>query len=67
MRHLPPQEEAELAAMLRLNEVRLARDLRECGLTLREIADEFGVGTTTVSRWLSNPDGGRVPRGKRLS
>lgn len=37
--------------MTRDEKIALARDLREQGMQLREIAAEFGVSTSTVLRW----------------
>jgi predicted transcriptional regulator len=48
---LPPSRSAREA---------LARQLRERGLRLREIADELGVAISTVDSWLNDPGGERL-------
>lgn len=32
-----------------------ARQLKACTSTIRDVAAHFGVGTTTVYRWLNSP------------
>lgn len=46
--------------MTRAENVALAQRLRADGLLLREIAERMGAKRTTVSDWLSDPDGSRL-------
>lgn len=46
--------------MTRAEKVATARQMREGGALLREIADRFGVSTSTVDAWLNDQDGSKA-------